>query len=116
MSSSFPVVAATGSVELSAGQVLLVAGMLNGRREGRGMEDRGVHGDNESNTLLQVEEQRVPSSPSSNRKHALLPDMDYAGLDWGGGTVGAGWVGVRGSGSSMSSQVLWSTPTRLYPI
>lgn len=116
MSPPFPVVAATGSVELSAGQVLLAAGMLNGRREGRGMEDRGVHGDNESNTLLQVEEQRVPSSPSSNRKHALLPDMDYAGLDWGGRSGrGLGWCeGVRQQHEQPSPLV--HSHTRLYPI
>lgn len=85
MSPPFPVVAATGSVVESKCR----AGASTGRHaewteRREGMEDRGVHGDNESNTLLQVEEQTVPSSPasSSNRKHAF-PDMDYAGLDWG---------------------------------
>lgn len=42
-----------------------------------------MHGDNESNTLLQVEGQTVPSSPaSSNRKHALLPRLPRHGLCW----------------------------------
>lgn len=74
--------------------------------------DGGVHGDNESNTLLHVEE---PSSPSS-RKHAPPQDGPYC-IGLGEVSGRAGWEHLwEGSGSSMSSQALWSTSARLYPI
>lgn len=93
MSPPFPVVAATCSVESKCR-----AGASSGRHaewteRREGMEDRGVHGDNESNTLLQVEGQY--HRPQHQATGSMLsfpdfPDIDYAGLDWGSGR-GLGW-------------------------
>lgn len=116
MSPPFPVVAATGSVELSAGQVLLVAGMLNGRREGRGWGIEGCTVTTNQTHCCRLRNREYHPPPAATG--SMLSSQTWTMLDWIGGEGsgrGLGWCeGVRQQHEQPSPLV--HSHTRLFPI
>lgn len=88
MSPPFPVALSSNR---SAGQVLLLAGMLNGRREGRGWRIEGCTVTTNQTHCCRLRNRQY-HRPQHQAATGSMPSQTWTMLDWiGGSGCGLGW-------------------------